>query len=274
VIEPAFDWSCDLRDDGLVLAPREAPAQGMIRYYARRAPLVTLEQIVASLPAPVGYAAATRSPPERLVTVEGEHGVLIAESGVLDRGPAERTVAVVYGDDFYTVLVGLARHPRGFDRIRGEVRRLARHDLHRLGVRRRRFLHAPPPGWHGFASGPLQTRWAPLDYPRRRAMIVVEPAVPIADGWDGAAGLPCDGAVRTRAGLTGHRWRRDGRAGERRELVVLADRRYLYPVAIDRHLADVAAALTFDALVDSIEPVPAAAPRRALGAEAFAYLAA
>src|SRR5688500_7018167 len=179
MIEPIDGWTSTLTDDGLRMTPPEGRACGEIRYREQLRPQRRAHDVVRGLAAPSGCRFGAPGPLEPLLTREGEFAALVSVPGERAGEPIERTVGIVYGDDFYSVIDGVALRGEERDRFRHTVRALVAVDSYLLGERRRRFVHAPPPGWHGFAAGPMHVRWLPLDYPRNLGSITVYPALPV-----------------------------------------------------------------------------------------------
>ena len=255
MIEPIPGWSCELRASGYTLIPPEGEEAGTVRYVERVRPLRPMVDIVRDF----GVASAI----EHLVTVEGEH----AAFAVVEGQGVEHAVGAVFADDFYSLIAG-----RGADRerFREIVRGLVRHDTHALGVRRRRFVHDPPDGWHGFFAGSMHVHWIPLDYPRNQSSLSVFPALPGAGSPSDlvehhiaqVAGLQLLGdpePVTSGSGLGGWWWLLDA-GGALHDFVVLQDDRYLYPLLlqspVEHHGSNVR---LLRRVVDTIEPIPGCA---------------
>jgi hypothetical protein len=230
-------WSRRAAGDGVVLE-----AGGVqVRYTDDLAPIVRFATIAG---------AGARG--DRFVTREGEHGVVAA----VDAG----AVAVVLGDYHYARLDAVGRAADLVD----VVRELARHVSFGLGVRRRRVWHRPPPGWLGVPRG-LASVWIGPQPPRGAARIRVFPATParlepdevlaaILDerGRDDAVvervARPHGLIARTASGPARCDWALERVGG------------YHYTVRLDCADAGAheSARPAFDALVDSLERVPAA----------------
>lgn len=287
MIDPDPTWSCEVRPSGVVLTPPEGAAVGTITYLEDRAPLLRLGGILESLPAVPGLAIATRTAPKRLVTIEGEHAVLIVDTGTVGGAPVERTIGLVFGDRSYSAVIAVARRSDAFARFRDEARRLVLHDTYMRGDRARRFCYAPPPGWHAVATGALHVSWLPLDYPRRRTMLTMYPALPLDHGiyhahelvslvatrWAKTGALRALGLVCSASGLSGDSWEiLSAQDDEVREAILLEDGRYVYPLVLERRASDSDASAVLRRVVDSVEPVPRPAHRRAqLEATTFAH---
>ena len=261
-------WSVRRCEDSLLLLPPAGAEVGAVRYVERLRPLGRAVDLVRAAPAPQGFHETRLGRPERLITAEGEHAAFVVSEGTIAGVLVERPFGFVFGDDFCSRIAGVALGPAGFAPMRAAVRDLTLADRHELGVRRRRFVYAPPPGWHGLA-GLFDATWYPRDYPAARAAITVCPAVPAQDGLCAAlldavlAGRPLAemqaGAVvqvSTRAGLTGLRWRLRRSAELETEVVLLEDATYVYAMRLDAAAGFAAARAAFDAVVASVEPLP------------------
>jgi hypothetical protein len=269
MIEPIPGWGWEIREAGIFLIPPAGERAGSIRYAERLRPLRRMVDIVASLPVPAGYVAKEMSGPEALVTAEGEYAAIMTCPGVLDGAPVERTIGCVFVDDFYSLVGGVAWQPELGPVMREKVRQLVVCDRHLLGVRRRRFVHRKPPGWHGLLVPPYHAYWFAHDYRRNGGLMSVFPAVPepaelvttrlllganVPADYDLAGGV----AVNARAGLSGtlHQTS-DLRTAT--SVAVLQDDRYAYPLLLstsparqEQHRA------LFLELVGSVEPIPRA----------------
>ena len=275
MIDPIPGWVCDFRQSGLILIPPEGPGRGAIRYHEQRRPLRRIGDVVAGLTTPDAYEHGAVGPVERFQTVEGEHAALVTIAGRVEDRAVERTVGMVVTGDAYSLTVGLALEPDEFPRFRAHVRELVERDTFMLGVRRRCFVYAPPPGWHAIRPTALHVKWLPVDYPRDRAALDVYPALPVPDGErsfaeafvrlhaHGAEVDACD-PVST-PWLSGGMWRVP--SGElEQHVVVLEDDRYIYPVVLELPADRRDELETLRRVIDSIEPLPrpaGAAPRSA-----------
>ncbi|MBX3156902.1 MAG: hypothetical protein KF773_13085 [Deltaproteobacteria bacterium] len=249
-------------------------ALGAVTIRERVAPIPRLAAMVPDAP----DAHVVRA--ERLVTLEGEHAV-VARVRVADRS---RALAIVVGDAAAMTFDGAAHGgPDSSDRddaVWAFVRELARHAYLGLGeLRRRRCVHARPPGWTGIAHAHA-TRWLHPQFPRTPHAITVFDARPLAphattapsvidrevlsDRTRGMLKEPPGPVARvvTGSGLAGVVGKIVGRmqdAGTPTTIVraSLADQRFEYVAELEAPAAtagDSLAALV--ALVESIEPVP------------------
>lgn len=272
-----------MRADHVHLYPPADDPIGEFRYRERYGPLRTMRQLVSKRLAPPqhpGLQALSVGDNEPLITVEGEYACLVRISATMNRRPARRVITAVFTSAFTTLLDGISVMPDRFDEFEALARELTRHTRLLLGIRRRRFVYAPPSGWHAIANV-LTTNWYPPDYPGNHARLIAFPASPrnkpperiLAMHMEAErqAGVVIDAVTgpetaTSRHGLTGVRWYIDTRspAFERmlQVLAVFEDNRYTYPLRLD--LANTASAAhaedarvgVFDRVCDSVEPIP------------------
>jgi hypothetical protein len=271
-------WRLTYFADGLALVPPGGRVHGGIRIRDRIRPLASAADVVEATMRELNLPDLQVTPLERLVTSEGEDAVIARITGTTNGAAFERTVAVLFGDDFYTQIDGVTAVPARLEPMRQIMRDLAQTYSLGLGeLRRRRYFYAPPSGWTGYPRG-LITEWQPPGFPNDPSSIAVFPARPIAEtvagaldralhelGWGGFAAMSdsvdqlstarfATGLVRkltgTQRGQTVHQ-----------HIAVLGDSRFLYVCrlestaqALDGHRG------VFAELLDSIEPVPS--PRR------------
>ena len=265
-------WTWVLRNHGVSLMPPAGPDAGGIRYSERVRPLLRAAAVLDALAADPSFRVTRRGPIEQLCTYEGEYAALVELDGLLDGVPAQRAIGLVFGDDFYAQISGLARLPSAFAEIRAVTRDLVLRDRHLLGLRRRRYLFTPPAGWHACERSPLHTHHYPPDYPRDDVELIAYPALPRAllDAADLAQApqvlLPPGGAAvqavlaRHAAGnatLTGESWQCLTAAGRHRDVVLLGDDLYVYPLSVeapDARMPLGRAAL--QAVAQSVSPLP------------------
>jgi hypothetical protein len=243
-------WLLTLTSDGALLVPPEGGEAAAISIHEGLRPLGSIPGIVALATEPV----------ETLVTDEGEHAAFVIARG----GGVERALAVVIGDDGYTLIDGRTAQPGRAADVRAAVRRLAVE--HTLGLgerRRRRFRYTPPAGWAGSERG-MTAIWRA---PGGDATLTVAPARPAGARLAGLeamiaelervahaerVALPLIVAPR----LAGNVWRACG-AGRHTVEAALHDDRFDYRLRLDvsgsggRAHED-----AFAAVLRSIEPVP------------------
>jgi hypothetical protein len=277
-------WRVERVDRGVVLVAPEGPGAGQIWCVRDAGPLRSLGRLARDAVRRLGLDAARLGAPERLVTLEGEHAALVAIAGRLGGRPARVRLGAVFGDDRVTTFAGAVTELGHEARLDAMVRdRIARHAMG-LGVRRRRYVYAPPPGWQALVRGPI-TDWIAPAFPDEWAVVVVYPAdpasaraagiLPALRGQAAAHGFVAERedrpiALTSDGGLEGVRLEAVGVHRGARVLRVLAgflDARYIYALELqsrceprwDEHRA------AFEALCRSIEPVPArCAPADAL----------
>jgi hypothetical protein len=276
MISPAPGWTVVSCDGGLRLEPPEGPQFGVLRYLERVRPIRAMQDVIDSHPVPINWIEHAASPIERLVTDEGEYAAVAWRTGVIDGQPCERSFGVVFADDFYARLTGVCFKVEAFEQFRHHVRDLLRRDCHMLGVRRRRFVYEPPPGWHGVLGGVFHATWLPPESPRDSTALLVMPAAPKSPGLGDAllhavlGGAALDQVViakeniTARNCLTGHVYRL--RIGDRETtLAILEDERFTYAIRADSANRDAEAAYAaLQALVATLEPLPD--PQRDLAA--------
>lgn len=172
-------WSVMNTGTGLLLFPADQPRVGGIRYAERLGPLEPVRKLVAEFPKPVGFVPSQLGPIERFQTEEGEYAAYVVLSGHSGEVPTELSFAFVFGDDFYSRIVGAVRDPARFAQFRQAVRQIALSERLFLGQpRRRRYLFQPPPGWQGVNVG-FEPSFLPPDYPNNPTSITVTPALPL-----------------------------------------------------------------------------------------------
>lgn len=271
-------WSMVARNGGYTLTPPEGPACGAIRYEERLRPLLPIPTLLAAAQARDARFVVTRQrPPEVLATQEGEYAAIIMLDGILDgvAAPVQRAIGYVFGDDFYARIASLALSADQFARFEDQVRTLVLADTHYLGLRRRRFLFSPPPGYFGVERSPLHAYYYASGYPQDPTVICVYPAIPLSM-WQ-AADLPrhvrpihglavassAGPFPRKTASLAGETWELRGSNDDGkvtvRNLVVLHDDRYAYPLSIDvlaAHAKSADHVAHFDAVVESVQRIP------------------
>lgn len=270
-------WSWEMRADAIWTASPEGKAGGIIRYVERARPLARVRDIVKTFEQDPRFRVVRISAPERIVTKEGEYGAVVTVDGLLLEAPVQRTVAMVFLDDFYSLIDGLALQADHYVRIADQVRNLALNDTHGLGpMRRRRFYYVPPAGWRGVA-GLLYAFWFPEDYPGNATKLTVLPAIPVPPGsssyiddiateqlgfgpFELEISSEAATPVVTPSRIPGSHWDALGSVGRRalyRDVLILEDGRFAYPLVLesppDRREENLA---LLRRVTDSIESLP------------------
>lgn len=241
---------------GLILLPRDEQLPGCVmQYQERMIPQRSLWSLVREvLSFDAGLKVTSVGAVECFVTDEGEYAAMVRVSGVHAEQPVAHLVGAIFGEDFSTLLDARVRDVAQLETYRQLVLELMRKDRLCLGMRRRRVLFMPPPGWRAVGRG-LATALYPPDYPRTLSCIVVSPAEPIGSGdldvyqqcqrQDAQRGLlpvpeqPDEEpqTLVTPSGLSGQLWREvraaPGGLLVARDLAVLSDDTYLYVVRLD-----------------------------------------
>jgi hypothetical protein len=261
--------------DGFVLVPPGGTQAGVVRV-REKLPLRPLRAFVDEAlreAGPEAARAAQVGPLERLTTVEGEHAGVVTIAFDLPGGVRlERTLALVAGDDLGALIDAAAVAPADFPAYRQLVRALAGSFYLGLGAqRRRRFEHAPPPGWEALAR-PHVTTWYAPGFPRTAAFIAVHDARPRAASeaehadrslslLNAALTIDAHEPLALPSGLAGFLERgqgtEDGRTIHVRR-ALLSDARFTYVVQLNADEAALPDAVpALDALLGSIVPIPA-----------------
>lgn len=261
------------RGGGVTMTPPDGGA--VIRYRERLRPLMSVAAILDERATDKSFRVTSVRAVEPLVTSEGEYAAIVDVGGAAPM-PVERTLGFVFGDDWYSEVTGTAIRRELVAPVRELVRKLVLDSRLMLGIRRRRFVYTQPPGWHGHTRLPLFVTWFPPEHPRDATSITVYPALPAPFGTDEEPhfrmipiGPPASAEIidelepRTtfvRNGLVGCRWRfavRDERGrAVHRDMVLMRDARYLYASYLDRDANPDEGLLAYQALLDSIRPVP------------------
>jgi hypothetical protein len=273
-------WRLRYLADGLGLFPPEGLSHGGLRVRERLRPLASARAIVDRSLRALPMEHTIRGPIEQLVTCEGEYAALQTTTGTTHGEPFVRSIGIVFGDDFYTMLDGGSTIPDKFDFFTKAVRDFTYFYALGLGHRRkRRFLYDPPAGFVGYPRG-LCTLWHPADYPQNRALITVFPASPAGDRpadtleqvlhemtWTGFVREHLDEPepVFSDHELSGMRWRVTGRFAEEpttvADVVVLQDDRFAYVLRLSGFEKNVEAGRdVFERLVRSVWPIPLPEP--------------
>jgi hypothetical protein len=173
-------WSYKYLADGVYLVPPpEDAAKGAIRIRDRERPLRRFKDIVELTIKELPYELADRqmSALDCFTTGEGEYCGLVTLSGTAagSRKPLEKTIGVVYGDDFYSLIESATHDAAVAPALRSAVRDLTYFSSLGLGDKRRRwFLYDPPKGWKPYGRGAI-TEWLPPDFPANTTMIAAYP---------------------------------------------------------------------------------------------------
>ncbi len=197
---------------GLHLLTLYPPAGGgRIRVYERLRPVLRASQVVQRvLDDDPAYRLGGVSRAQPFVTSDGEHGAWIDLQGTRDEASVRRAIAIIFADEFVVAFDILAIQLERWDELELTARELVvAHELG-LGIRRRRYLYTPPPGWTGLARG-LVGYFYPPGFPNDRAFLVVQPAIPVPEVPDGLgaelgdglapSGTPIDRAIEGVEGL-------------------------------------------------------------------------
>jgi hypothetical protein len=255
---------------------------GRVRVVSSVRPLTSVVELAQSLVQELRTAGAEAELEllQKVITEEGEWAALARVRVVIDGLRLERTLGLVYADDFYARLDGmyLIEHRR---RFRPFLRTLVQAYPLRLGnPRRRRFMFGSPSNWQPIAHG-LAVRFFPRRFPNEYGCITVLPAAPLAQSERSTASdrllnedLLADFTVQqpehhdkvtSNSGLMGDLHRRVGlRQGDSRPIhidsAVLRDTRYAYPLHLETRAPNVDAhRRTFLQIVRSVSAVPQAA---------------
>jgi len=270
MIPPVPGWTWDVVEGSLYLVPPDGLAAGGLQYTERVRPMLELEARARTMPTPDDYVVTAIGAPLELTTAEGERASMLVVHGTQAGAEVVRVIGAVDGDDYQSVLVGVARSAGWIEAMPALVRDLLVRDRHFLGVRRRRVRHAAPAGWRTYQAPPYHVHHVATD----GATIEVHPATPTPDdpafaddaiaGWlhdHEIADVTIDEpiAVTTRHGMAGEALAIRGRRGTRAchvRVILLCDDRYVVPIfaAGDEPLTPHDAAIA--ALVDSIAPIP------------------
>jgi hypothetical protein len=278
VVPQLKGWSKIYSGDSVTFYPPEGAEVGGIRYRERVRPLCRVSAVVRQmLERYPQFRSTSVGKPETIVTAEGEYGALVTIRGQVGGAPAQRDLGFVFGDDFYALVSSLSLAEARFADFTRWVRVLVTLDAHALGVRRRRFLYTPPPGWQGLPRG-FTTEWAPLDFPRNLSLIHVFPANPMTEppetvldqmlAEDTANGFALEAMrgpepIASLNGLSGSAWNVVGRFGSKprshRDLVVFKDPRFVYSMRLETMQEErQRERQVFLELVRSAHPIPSA----------------
>lgn len=247
-----------------------ADASMIVSYREMVRPVVALANAIErELAHDPGFVTIEQYPPREVVTHEGEYAVLVTIAGRIGDRRAQLDLGFVIFDDYYACVHGFTDVAAQFRELTRTVHELVMGDSHMLGLRRRRFVYDPPPGWERLVCG-FDTTWLTPG-----AAIYVRPAWPIPGAPSVTDLLVAEPsptftihqvvepyAITTRAGLDGAVLELIGTPADRRPqhraIALLQDNRYVYPIRFeavldtttDRHRA------TFHGLLDSVQPIP------------------
>jgi hypothetical protein len=179
MIPTLVGWSLEALPHGVAMTHPEGSCVATVLYRERARPLRRLGAVVAEiLGRTPGWVTGRMGPVERLVTNDGEHAALLTVWGSQGGAPAQRDLGVIFGDAFFSSVGGLCLRPSLQQELTALVRDLVRHDSHLLGVRRRRILYDPPPGWEPVPRPRLAMEWLAPGYPLDPMTLTVHAAVP------------------------------------------------------------------------------------------------
>ncbi|HEY0253409.1 MAG TPA: hypothetical protein VGC41_17865, partial [Kofleriaceae bacterium] len=161
-------WKRELLDDLIRCTPPDG-AFGEIVIHDRVAPIQRLSaHVAARVP-----AKAIAEAPIHLVTAEGEYASLVH----FEVEGAFRTLGVIFGDDFQTIIEARTTFTAQRERFARAAREIVTQLPLGLGRQRtRRFKYKAPAGWNGTSRG-LTTTWRPTD--ATATSIKVFPARPL-----------------------------------------------------------------------------------------------
>lgn len=215
--------------------------------WTNREPIVYVKELAAQRWTQLdGYVHDRDEQLELLQTEAGETACLIGSRGHCAGLPAIAILGFVVLSDGIEVVGGVAPADHG-GLLRAAMRELVA-SFASTASSTRRFLYAPPPGWHGQAQADATVWYAP-SFPRMRASLAVSPAerrppqgVPhhVFDAIvaaDRSRGFECQQAdgpetIASSFGLVGSAWSvvgiPSGMARVCRDIVVLADELHVY----------------------------------------------
>ncbi len=243
-------WHLVTGADGITLVPPSGIADGVVRIRDVQRPLQTAVEIVERVNTPPLASGAIES----LITNEGEYAAFCVQRGAIDRQRVARFTGIVFGDDAYTLIVGLttARLAELFEPV---VRTCVTRTSLGLGHRRqRRYRYAPPAAWTETQWG-LASRWSAAD----STELVVHPAQLastdlVLEAVRARHRIALDEEPAPRGPCLARAWR-----GEGLSLVILDDGRFRYPVELrgdDTHRETLARVVASIRLVPPAESVP------------------
>src|SRR5690606_1818780 len=158
---------------------------GRIRVYERLRPLLRASQVVARvLEDDPAYRIARLGRAVPLVTSEGELGAWVSLDGTREGVRVRREIAMIFADELVVAFDILCIDQTKWDTLDVAARELVVSHQLGLGIRRRRFIYTPPPGWTPLARG-LVGYFYPPEFPRDPSLLVVYPANPAQEiAWD------------------------------------------------------------------------------------------
>lgn len=158
---------------------------GRIRVYERLRPLLPASQVVARvLEDDPSYRIAKLGRAIPVVTSEGELGAWVSIDGTREGTRVRREIAMIFADELVVAFDVLCIDQTKWDTLDVTARNLVVSHQLGLGVRRRRFIYTPPPGWTSLARG-LVAYFYPPGFPRDPSLLVIYPATPSPEiAWD------------------------------------------------------------------------------------------
>lgn len=283
-VEAGFDanWVRVWRPDGVEVYAKDLGIDaGRVRVVSCLRPLASVVELAQGLVKDLRTSGAEAEIEllQKIITEEGEWAALARIRVTCDGLQLERTLGVIYGDDFYDKIdaMYLSEHRR---RFRPFLRQLVQSYPLRLGSpRRRRFMFVAPSNWQPVVHG-LAVRFFPRRFPNEYGCITVLPAAPLVQSERGALSdrflhedLLADFTVQppeqqdkvtSNSGLLGNLHRRAGlRQGDSRPIhvdtAILRDTRYAYPLRLETRAPNIEAhRRTFLQVVRSVIAVPTA----------------
>jgi len=257
----------------------------MVRVRDHVRPIASAGSIFAGVRRELGFSSPEPTVTTAVVTREAE----CAAVHNLIEGERCLSLGVIFGDDFYRLIIGLGDQVMA-TAVQHLVERVTTDLPLGLAYRRRRWYpYAPPQGWGGQLRHRLVAEWMAPRFPSERALLTVFPARPFSDtlavamerhlhelGWGGYVNESMEPPqlISISERLSGMRWRLVGawRGGARTftEVVFLRDEAFLYMMRLDHGgqnpEAHVAA---LDGVVHSIRPIPPLGVARPRSARAF-----
>lgn len=240
-------WTREHSCGRVFLFPPRGPDIAGVRYDEHRAPRLALDEILREQTAG-RVALESASEWTRMTTVEGEHAATIRLTGSFDGRAAQISLGVVLFDDAYALLNAYCFAEDAYAEHHANLVELTRGTMHFLGVRRRRFAYARPPGWTSRACGSV------TQHVSGTSTITVWPALPCrtisADAFAAQLGIRV-----TDDQLSGSLRIVSLAEGARHACIFECDR-YIYPLHLENPTGDTAHVEAFQKLVASVELVP------------------